>query len=267
MILSTYIYQPVQFFLIVFTATFLLGGIAAYYNNMKKMQFFFILCGIFAPFIITLFMIYGSQNQELIQDFYNRFKFSHIQLNFLPIIVLLMPCVLLLATTLSLLFGQSVNQFRPSSALTTINRQSLFNLLIPFVASIVEELGWRGYGVDSLRSKYDLFTTSIIFALLWALWHVPGFFLHGTYFHALLRMNSIYIINFFISIIPATILLNWVYYKNDRSIISAILLHFMFNFCSAALQTKQFTKVIITILLLIISITVIVQDEILFFNY
>jgi uncharacterized protein len=266
MILSTYTYQPVQFFLTVFIITFLLGGIAFYYNNMKKTQFFFMLCGIFAPFIITLFMIYGSQNQELIQDFYNRFELSRIQPNFLPVIVLLMPCVLFLATTLSLLFGQSVNQFHFSNAFTTINMQSLFSLLIPFVASIVEELGWRGYGVDSLRSKYDLFTTTIIFALLWALWHVPGFFLRGTYFHALLRMNNIYVVNFFVSIIPATILLNWVYYKNDRSIISGILLHFMFNFCATALQTKQFTKVIITILLLIISVIVIVKDKILFFT-
>jgi membrane protease YdiL (CAAX protease family) len=48
-------------------------------------------------------------------------------------------------------------------------------------APAVEELGWRGYGMDSLRSCFSLFTASLYFALLWALWHLPLFFINNYY--------------------------------------------------------------------------------------
>jgi len=41
--------------------------------------------------------------------------------------------------------------------------------------------------------------------------------------------RHVYVINFFVSILPATVLMNWIYYKNNRSITAAILFHFMLN--------------------------------------
>lgn len=266
--LSTYKYKPARFFLITFIGTWIPGCMAIYFSHqkdMQEMQLLFMLLGLCAPFITTLFMIYGSQNKELIGDFYDRFEFSRIKLSFLPILLFLMPCVVFLATMLSLLFGKSINQFFLSSAFKSINVHSLFSLF-PFLASILEELGWRGYGVDSLRSKFNIFMATMVFAFFWALWHVPVFFLSGTYHHELWNMSSIYIINFFISIVPGAILFNWVYYKNNRSIIAVIMLHLMFNFWSIVFQTEQFTKCIITIILLIISTIVIVMDKKFFFN-
>jgi hypothetical protein len=41
--------------------------------------------------------------------------------------------------------------------------------------------------------------------------------------------NKIFVVNFFVSIIPAAIIANWFYYKNDRSVAASILLHSMLN--------------------------------------
>jgi membrane protease YdiL (CAAX protease family) len=139
--------------------------------------------------------------------------------------------------------------------------QVLLSVLILFLAPTFEELGWRGYGVDSLRSKFDLFRTTMLFAILWALWHLPLFFIKGYYQHELWNTGIVYVINFFVSILPATILMNWMYYRNDRSIAAAILFHFMFNLFSVLFQTEQFTKCIITIVLLIVSIVILIKDK------
>lgn len=144
--------------------------------------------------------------------------------------------------------------------------QAIIGLPFCFLAPMLEEFGWRGYGVDSLRAKFNLFKTSLLFACLWAMWHLPLFFINGYYQHELWNTSIIYVANFFVSILPATILLNWVYYKNNRSIIAAILLHFMFNLFSVLFQTEQFTKCILTVLLLVVSVTVVVKNKKFFFS-
>ena len=178
-----------------------------------------------------------------------------------------MPIVLFLATALSLLFGQSPNQFLLSSEYKIMDGQVLLSILILFLAPTFEELGWRGYGVDSLRSKFNLFKTTLIFTLLWALWHLPLFFIRGYYQNELWNTGIVYVINFFVSILPATVLLNWIYYKNSRSITAAILFHFMLNLFSVLFQTEQFTKCIITIILLTISALIILKDRPFFFTH
>ncbi len=264
-----YKYKPVRFFLFAFLGAWIPGAMAAYFSYQKGGEAFqplFIILGMFAPFITALVMIYGSKNRDLIQDFWDRLRLYRIKVSFLPVILLLMPCVLFLATALSVLFGKSIDQFALTSTYRVMAGQNMLSLLIISLASLIEELGWRGYGVDSLRSQFNLFKTTLLFAGLWALWHVPLFFIKGYYQNELWNTNIIYVINFFVSVLPVTILMNWVYYKNRRSIIAAFLLHLMFNLFSVLFQTEPFTKCIITILLLIVSVIVIARDKEFFFN-
>jgi uncharacterized protein len=263
------VYKPVRFFVITFLITWITWFIAAYFSYQKGMegvQLLFMVPGLFAPFIAVLIMMSGAKNKELRKDFWDRLSLKKIKLSYLPAILLIMPFALFLATALSLLFGQSANQFLLSSEYKIMDGQVLLSLLILFLAPTLEELGWRGYGVDSLRSKFNLFKTTMLFALLWALWHLPLFFINGYYQHELWDTNIVYVINFFVSILPATVLMNWMYYKNNRSITAAILFHFFLNLFSVLFQTEQFTKCIITIILLIISIVIIIRNKEFFFD-
>jgi membrane protease YdiL (CAAX protease family) len=263
------VYKPVRFFVITFLITWITWFIAAYFSYQKGMegvQLLFMVPGLFAPFIAVLIMMSGAKNKELRKDFWDRLSLKKIKLSYLPAILLIMPFALFLATALSLLFGQSADQFLLSSEYKIMDGQVFLSLLILFLAPTLEELGWRGYGVDSLRSKFNLFKTTMLFALLWALWHLPLFFINGYYQHELWDTNIVYVINFFVSILPATVLMNWMYYKNNRSITAAILFHFFLNLFSVLFQTEQFTKCIITIILLIISIVIILRNKEFFFD-
>jgi membrane protease YdiL (CAAX protease family) len=265
----SYKYKPVQFYLITFLGSWIPGFMAAYLSYQKGMegvQLLLIFLGMFAPCITALSMIYGSKNADLIKDFWDRLRLYKIKVSFLPVILLLMPCVLFLATALSLLFGKSIDQFELSSAYRVLEGQNMLSLLIISLAPLVEELGWRGYGVDSLRSIFNLFKTTLLFAGLWAMWHLPLFFINGYYQHELWNTSIVYVINFFVSVLPVAILINWVYYKNNRSIIAAFLFHLTLNLFSVLFQTEQFTKCIITSLLLMVSILVVIRNREFFFN-
>src|SRR5262245_4256730 len=54
--------------------------------------------------------------------------------------------------------------------------------------------------------------------------------------------NKIFVVNFFVSIIPAGIIANWFYYKNNRFIVAAILLRTMLNAAAVLIAAGQVVK-------------------------
>lgn len=218
------------------------------------------------PFMSAMIMIYSSKDNDLIRSFWSRLSVFKIQIKFLPFIFLVMPFTLILATSISVWLGKPMSQFQLADQFMILQGQNFLSLGIMVLAPLMEELGWRGYGVDSLRSRFNLFRTSMLFGLLWALWHVPLFFIQGYYQNMLWNTSLIYVANFFISIFPAAFLINWIYYRNNRSILAAFLMHLMFNIFSVLFQTEQFTKCIVTALLVLVSVTVVIFDKKTFFK-
>ncbi len=73
--------------------------------------------------------------------------------------------------------------------------------------------------------------------------------------------NPVFLINFFVSVIPAAIIANWLYYKNDRSIAAAILVHSMLNAAAVLFNTGQVAKRIATLLYANAAAAIIVIDR------
>jgi membrane protease YdiL (CAAX protease family) len=53
-------------------------------------------------------------------------------------------------------------------------------LFMIFVGGGQEELGWRGYALPLLEKRYGLWSANIILGVIWALWHIPTWFITGT---------------------------------------------------------------------------------------
>jgi membrane protease YdiL (CAAX protease family) len=130
----------------------------------------------------------------------------------------------------------------------------------------VEELAWHSYGTDSLRARFNLFTTSIIFAVYWALWHFPLSFIKDYYHSNLVKIGWIYSLNFCFSIIPLVIIMNWLYYKTERNIPVIIIFHITAGFFNEIFATHPFSKVIQTVLLIILAMFLIIREKDFFFN-
>jgi membrane protease YdiL (CAAX protease family) len=101
-------------------------------------------------------------------------------------------------------------------------------LFILFFGPVPEELGWRGYALYSLQDRWNALVASVILGIMWALWHLPLFFIQGTY-QFNLGMGTVSFWLFMLSIIPQSILITWIYNNTQRSILSAIMYHFMLN--------------------------------------
>jgi len=79
-----------------------------------------------------------------------------------------------------------------------------------------EEAGWRGFALPRLQERVGPFTGSIILGVLWAVWHIPGYF--GGWMESTFLALLVYCIGF-------SILATWVYNHTRGSILLMILLH------------------------------------------
>jgi uncharacterized protein len=180
-------------------------------------------------------------------------------------ILLIMPVTVVTSILLSVLFGQSIDQLMFSKEFSfSVGFVPVF--LVLFLAASFEELGWRDYAMDSLSSKYNYFTATLIFAALWAFWHFPLFFVKNYYQNELLRTNTLFAANFMVSVFPMAFIISWLCDKNSGSILIAVLFHFIINISQEALRMGQITKCIETIVLIVIAAIIVITNKKMFFE-
>lgn len=265
--------RPTSFFLgsllITSIVQFFAAYISYYMQSLSFLIFPLILVGMSGPSIMALVLLVTTKNENLWNDFCQRLRFNKIKMYFIPLVMIFWPCLILLAIALSLLFGLSTDQFLPfqGSLDPALGNAFLGLCLIVFLSCSLEEIGWRGYGIESLNSKYNLLYTSLIFTILWSLWHVPAFFIKDGFFQqALWNAGILQVITYFISYFPVTILMNWIYVKNNRSIIIVILFHAIMNISYGFFPIQPFTKIILMVLLLLTAGIILIKDKRYFFS-
>jgi len=102
-------------------------------------------------------------------------------------------------------------------------------ILLFFVGPFFEELGWRGYALPRLLVPYTALLSSLIIGIIWALWHLPLFFIEGTFQHRLSFLTPAFWL-FMLGPVLTAFLYTWIFVNSNASIFSAILFHFMDNF-------------------------------------
>ncbi len=220
--------------------------------------------GLAAPVFIAGYLFLS--NHELLDDLKARFfKLRGFPIIYLFIALFLIFLAMVAAQLLSLLLGHSLSQFVITGQ-PSFTSALLSPWLILIAAPIIEELAWHTYGTDTLRRKFNLFNTSLIFAAYWVIWHVPLSFVNGYYHSNVVAEGWIYALNFMFSLFVFVILMNWLYFKTNRNILIAILFHLSANISNEIFCTHPDSKVIQTVLLLIVCIIVVIKERQMFFE-
>jgi len=175
---------------------------------------------------------------------------------------LLIPLFLFLSIILDRMFGGAGADF---DALLAFRKNMIsifpFTLFILIFGPVPEELAWRGYALNELEKRLDPFTASIILGIYWAVWHLPLFFIDGSYQHGL-GVGTLQSWLFILDKLPNTFLMTWIFNKTDRSTIAAILFHFMMNFTGELMDLSLNTEVMyIGFLWLLVALILIVEKN------
>ena len=150
-----------------------------------------------------------------------------------------------------------------SSAQAYVNK--IRKTLLAF-AALVEELAWHTYGTDTLLRRFNLFTTSIIFALFWGAWHLPLATIKGYYQANLVAEGWQYGVNFLVSVFMFVFIMNWVYAKAGRNVWIAVLFHAVANISNEIFAAHPASKIIQSGLFLILAAYLLTRDRKLFFQ-
>ena len=261
-----YVYKPKRFYLIVFALTWGFWLIALLFKNNTPLLFLFMLLGLVSPAATAVMTVLTSKNKMLKDDLkrkivgFYRIKPFYI---ILPVIVFLVIVVCSIGT--SVLFGGSAEQFSFTDGFSfSIGGTSA--LLTIFLASSIEELGWRGYGEDAVGYYHNWFKESLIFGCVWACWHIPLFWIPGTYHYGLKELGPLYMINFLVSAIPVDFLQTWVYVKNNRSMLATIIFHLFLNIMQEKIAMTPETKIIETAFVAIAAVIIVLTNKKMFFE-
>ncbi|MBO4903446.1 MAG: CPBP family intramembrane metalloprotease [Lachnospiraceae bacterium] len=263
--MEKYIYRPKRFYLITFALTWGFWILALVFKN-TPLLFPFMLLGLIMPAGTAVVTVMTSGNKSLKDDF-KRKLFRFYKVRPLQILTAMAVFAAIVAASIgtSVLFGGSLSQFSFTEDFSfSIGGTSA--LLTIFLASTIEELGWRGYGEDAVGEYHSWFKESIIFGCIWACWHLPLFLIPGTYHYGLKEMGVVYVLNFLISTIPFDFIQTWVYVKNNRSMLATIIFHMFVNIMQEKIAMTPETKIIQTAFVLIAAVIIVLTNKKMFFE-
>ncbi len=86
-----------------------------------------------------------------------------------------------------------------------------------------EEVGWRGYALPRLATLLGLGGASVLLGVMWALWHLPLFFLHGSGSDG--QSFPIYLLH----VTALSVAMSWLYWKTEGSLLLVMLMHATVN--------------------------------------
>ena len=101
-------------------------------------------------------------------------------------------------------------------------------VIIGFVFGALEEPGWRGYAQEGLQRRMSVLAASLIVGVFWAAWHLPLFFITGTY-QAGLGVGTAAFWSFQLAIVVGCPTFAWLYNATDRVTLAAVLYHGVAN--------------------------------------
>jgi membrane protease YdiL (CAAX protease family) len=183
------------------------------------------------PAAATVVLAYLTRGREGRRDYWRRIvDFRRIPLRWYGVVFLTVPAITVLAALVDRLLGGQGLRLEAAARFLEQPVQVLpFALFILLFGPLPEELGWRGYVLDRLQIRWSALASSLILGAAWALWHLPQFFIKGTYQHGL-GVGSLSFWIFMLALVVGSILYTWIYNNTGRSTLSAILFHFMQNF-------------------------------------
>jgi len=102
-----------------------------------------------------------------------------------------------------------------------------FGIIVGLVAGFFEELGWTGFAIPKLQTRYSALATGLMVGVVWGIWHfLPDFWGRVGSFGAFYVLN--YVV-FVIGVVAYRILIIWVYNNSRGSLLLAVLMHASFS--------------------------------------
>jgi membrane protease YdiL (CAAX protease family) len=104
------------------------------------------------------------------------------------------------------------------------------NVVFLMLATLGEEIGWRGVALPALQQGHSALAASAILGLLWAAWHIPFWLLLDTFD----QFGVGYLALNFLLVLPMTVYITWFFNHTQASLLLPVAFHLAFNVVNVA---------------------------------
>lgn len=186
----------------------------------------------FVPSVLGVLFVYQTKTPEEVRDFWRRiYSWPRGRTKMAITGILLTPFITFTSFFLSSYLGGTGYSLAYAARVFTDWKALLVYLFVELTfGALSEELGWRGYALDELQSRWSALKSSLVLGFIWAFWHTPAFLIPGLSQYKMGGVFSWPYVSFILSVAMGSILITWVYNNTGRSILVAgFLMHFSQN--------------------------------------
>jgi membrane protease YdiL (CAAX protease family) len=185
------------------------------------------LIGVLMPACTAIIITVTIHGRQGVRQLFSRFRIWRVDLRCWLAALLVYPAVLIASGILYNTLGG-----RPSIDLLPLSAPLvLINIIFLLLASLGEEIGWRGLALPTLLQATQPLQASALLGIVWATWHLP--------FWLLLDIPTQYGITGYFAlnylfIVPTTFYITWVFINTRHSLLIPVIYHVAFNIVNVA---------------------------------
>lgn len=191
-----------------------------------------------APSVVGLFFVFLTYSKNKRRNYFHRcFNFKQMGIKCLFALLLFFSIIAIIGIFIGISFFHS-----PIPEMTFIKRLIKKPYILPLIIfiSIIsgplnEEFGWRGFALDILLKKRGFWSASAILGFIWAIWHLPWYFMPGQAQYDLLQRSLFDAFLFIPSTMLFSFVVSFVYIKTNRSVLAGAITHMLSNLITSQL--------------------------------
>jgi uncharacterized protein len=190
--------------------------------------------GLLGPSVAGFIVTGATEGGEGVRRLLRRCVMWRVGIRWYLFALVVVPLVMVLGT---LVRPGALASFDASALPFSLAYLVAFSLMVATGGPLFEEPGWRGTALPRLQRLHGPLIGGLILGSLWALWHLPGFFLPSQALADIPPRGTVMdFVRFAIALIALAYVIQWVFNSTGGSVLMAILTHASWNtFYSASL--------------------------------
>lgn len=176
------------------------------------------LLGTFAPGLVALVLLYREKRRAAMEEIMTRVFDGSVHWQWYVFAVLYMPVTKLLVALLYRIGFGTWPRFGEEAWYLMA-----FAIVISTWAQAGEEIGWRGYALPRLLHFLGYGWSSIVLGIIWALWHLPLFFVPAAD-----KGGQSFLI-YLLQVMALSVAITWLYWRTNARLLPIMVLHAAVN--------------------------------------
>jgi len=180
------------------------------------------------PVFSAIYLVHTTQQKEERREFWRRVvDFKRVPLRWFFASLFIPPLIAIFSVLVAMFFATEYTNWQPMWLLVQNPVMFIFFLVSTLLfGPLPEEIGWRGYGLESLQTTYSAMQSSLMVGFFWVSWHIPLFLTKDSGFAAIYPLFSLRFWLWTMSLLSISIIMTWIFNHTEKSTLTAILFHF-----------------------------------------